>query len=210
MSVRMASSLFCRVRTMAAAPGSRYLRRVIRNGVIAPLWRDLYPPGGGAGGGVFYQTLGAPGSRVFIAEYKNVPNCCSGVGHDRSDKAFRGHERDRVSLCPYHHLFWQHLGGHRESNRHYRVPVLLWTTRHSPGQHRGPLCTRPRPLLNANPNPPPPPTPTPSPTPTPTPTPTPSACLRENFDSVTVPALPAGWVATNFQGNANKVPTTTQ
>ena len=60
------------------------------NGVIAPLWRDLYPPGGGAGGGVFYQTLGAPGSRVFIAEYKNVPNCCSGAGSTVQIKLFEG------------------------------------------------------------------------------------------------------------------------
>ncbi|MBP9664177.1 MAG: hypothetical protein KBD94_06110, partial [Pyrinomonadaceae bacterium] len=52
------------------------------------------------------------------------------------------------------------------------------------------------------------PTPTPSPTPTPgTPTPTPSpspTCnvFAENFDGVTEPALPAGWVAVNTTGPA--------
>ncbi len=41
---------------------------------------------------------------------------------------------------------------------------------------------------------------TPTPTPTPpggTPTPTPCGSLNENFDGVTAPALPAGWVASN-------------
>jgi hypothetical protein len=43
------------------------------------------------------------------------------------------------------------------------------------------------------------PTPAPSSTPTPTPTPTPGARgpCTENFDGVTAPALPAGWVASN-------------
>src|SRR5262249_59713254 len=40
------------------------------DGIIAGWWDDLYPPGGGS---VTYQTLGAPGSRTFIAEFKNVP-----------------------------------------------------------------------------------------------------------------------------------------
>src|SRR5262249_54825410 len=38
--------------------------------IIAGWWDDLSPPGGGS---VTYQTLGAPGSRTFIAEFKNVP-----------------------------------------------------------------------------------------------------------------------------------------
>ena len=44
--------------------------------------------------------------------------------------------------------------------------------------------------------------PTPTPTPGGTPTPTPCAGLSENFDSVTAPALPAGWVAANALGVA--------
>ena len=52
------------------------------------------------------------------------------------------------------------------------------------------------------------PSPTPSVTPTPTPAPTPSPCpfcwqpvtLSQNFDSVTPPALPQDWTATNVQG----------
>jgi hypothetical protein len=40
------------------------------DGIIAGWWDDLYPPGGGS---ITYQTLGSPGSRVFIAEFKNVP-----------------------------------------------------------------------------------------------------------------------------------------
>ena len=39
--------------------------------------------------------------------------------------------------------------------------------------------------------------PTPTPTPGGTPTPTPAPPCTENFDGVTAPALPAGWVATN-------------
>src|SRR5205814_8092529 len=37
----------------------------------------------------------------------------------------------------------------------------------------------------------------PSPTPVTSPSPTPAAACMENFDGVTAPALPAGWVATN-------------
>ncbi len=53
------------------------------------------------------------------------------------------------------------------------------------------------------------PTPTPTSTPTPTPTPTPGACLLENFDGVTAPTLPAGWMATNFLGNTIRFVTST-
>lgn len=53
-------------------------------------------------------------------------------------------------------------------------------------------------------------TPTPSPTPTATPSPTPCGLiyrLRENFDEVTAPALPAGWVTGFTPGAANCTPT---
>jgi hypothetical protein len=63
------------------------------------------------------------------------------------------------------------------------------------------------------------PTPTPSttpigvtPTPTPpaaTPTPSPAGNCTENFDTVTAPALPAGWVANNVSGNPPMWVTTT-
>ena len=44
----------------------------------------------------------------------------------------------------------------------------------------------------------------------PTPTPTPGACLPENFDGVTAPALPANWVATNIvKGNGIRFVTST-
>ena len=47
------------------------------------------------------------------------------------------------------------------------------------------------------------PTPTPSGTPSPSPTPTPcSIVFSENFDGVTAPALPPGWVASNATGPA--------
>jgi subtilisin-like proprotein convertase family protein len=51
---------------------------------------------------------------------------------------------------------------------------------------------------------------TPTPTPPPaTPTPTPAGNCTENFDTVTAPALPAGWVATNVSGNPPLWVTTT-
>jgi hypothetical protein len=54
------------------------------------------------------------------------------------------------------------------------------------------------------------PTPTPTPTPTPAVTPTPAPCviysLRENFDTVTPPALPAGWTSSFTPGPANCTP----
>jgi hypothetical protein len=40
--------------------------------LIALLWDDLYPPNGA----IYYQTIGAPGSRVFVVEYDAVPRCC--------------------------------------------------------------------------------------------------------------------------------------
>ena len=45
-------------------------------------------------------------------------------------------------------------------------------------------------------------TPTPTPTATPTPTPGPAGTCTENFDGVTAPALPPGWVASNAAGSA--------
>ena len=54
--------------------------------------------------------------------------------------------------------------------------------------------------------------PAPSPTPTATPTPTPCGLiitLRENFDGVTAPALPAGWASSFTPGPANCTPTGT-
>ena len=55
-------------------------------------------------------------------------------------------------------------------------------------------------------------TPTPTPTPTATPSPTPCGLIiafRENFDGVTAPALPAGWVTGFTPGAANCTPTGT-
>ena len=54
-----------------------------------------------------------------------------------------------------------------------------------------PVCPTPTPAS---------PTPAPTTTPTPTPTPPPGGSCTENFDGVTAPALPAGWVATNAAG----------
>jgi len=45
------------------------------------------------------------------------------------------------------------------------------------------------------------PTPTPTPTPSATPSPSPSGPCTENFDGVTAPALPTGWVATLVTGD---------
>ena len=63
----------------------------------------------------------------------------------------------------------------------------------------GPTPTpTPTPGTSATPTPTPAPTPSPTPTPTatPVPTPTPPLCA-ENFDGVTAPVLPKGWVASN-------------
>ena len=57
----------------------------------------------------------------------------------------------------------------------------------------------PTPCVGCTPTPPP--TASPSPTP-PGPTPTPGCGVNENFDGVTAPALPAGWVAANAAGAA--------
>lgn len=46
------------------------------------------------------------------------------------------------------------------------------------------------------------PSPTPASSPTPTPSPSPAGPCIENFDGVTAPTLPAGWVATNAVGPA--------
>ena len=54
------------------------------NGTIGGFWRDLDPSSGAPGSGIFYQTIGAPGSRVFIVEYKDVPNCCENPSPDQT------------------------------------------------------------------------------------------------------------------------------
>jgi hypothetical protein len=98
------------------------------------------------------------------------------------------------------------------------------------GMHNGvlrayamvPVTSTPTPSPTATPTPTPPPTPTPTateyPTPTatippPTPTITPGQCtyvfLSENFDGVTAPALPPGWVSSFTPGPANCTPTGT-
>lgn len=41
------------------------------NTVVAPLWTDLLPP---LGGSVWYDTVGEPGSRVFLVTWEDVPN----------------------------------------------------------------------------------------------------------------------------------------
>ena len=68
----------------------------------------------------------------------------------------------------------------------------------------GGVCPTPTP--SPTPTATPTPTPTPSPTPTPIPSPSPISCGNafsfENFDGVTAPALPGGWVATNVSGIA--------
>ncbi|MEY2488959.1 MAG: phosphatidylinositol-3-phosphatase, partial [Verrucomicrobiota bacterium] len=81
-----------------------------------------------------------------------------------------------------------------------------------------PSTSTPTPTATASPPPTPSPTPplTPSPTPTPpapTPTITPGQCgyvfLSEDFDGVTAPALPTGWVSSFTPGPANCTPTGT-
>jgi len=77
----------------------------------------------------------------------------------------------------------------------------------------------PTPTPTATPTPTPPPTPTPTLTPTPTPTSTPTptptqtctpiVVFSQNFDGVTAPALPAGWVSSFTPGAANCTPTGT-
>ena len=52
-------------------------------------------------------------------------------------------------------------------------------------------------VYDVGPSPTPETSPTPTPSASPTVTPTPSGPCRENWDSVTAPALPAGWVASN-------------
>ena len=45
---------------------------------IAPFWDDLYTSGSSApSSDVYYETLGAPGSRQFVAQYEDVDWCCS-------------------------------------------------------------------------------------------------------------------------------------
>ncbi|GEM_PF-3160615 len=46
------------------------------DGVIAGWWDNLYPPGGGS---ITYQTLGAPGSQVFIVEFSDIQGFSGGV-----------------------------------------------------------------------------------------------------------------------------------
>ena len=57
----------------------------------------------------------------------------------------------------------------------------------------------PTPTATASPAP----TPTPTPSPTPTPTPCGPTVFSQNFDGVTAPALPAGWVANFTNGDAD-------
>jgi photosystem II stability/assembly factor-like uncharacterized protein len=72
--------------------------------------------------------------------------------------------------------------------------ILRWAAPLGPTPTPTPIPTTPTPT----------PTPSPTATPTPTPTPTPIVCsagaFSENFDSVTVPALPSGWSASNVSG----------
>ena len=79
-----------------------------------------------------------------------------------------------------------------------------------------PVTPSPTPTLTPIPTPTPTSTPTATPSPTPTATPTATATatatpcvsvyLRENFDQVTAPALPAGWVTSFTPGPANCTP----
>lgn len=57
---------------------------------IAAAWTDLYP---GAGGAVRYATTGAPGSRVFILMYMNVPQFGGGGSNTFNIKLYEGTNR---------------------------------------------------------------------------------------------------------------------
>ncbi|MEQ9188446.1 MAG: T9SS type A sorting domain-containing protein [Cryomorphaceae bacterium] len=43
------------------------------NNFIAPLWNDLYPPGGGT---IKYKTIGTAPERKCIVEFAGIPQCC--------------------------------------------------------------------------------------------------------------------------------------
>jgi hypothetical protein len=57
---------------------------------IAAAWTDLHP---GRGGSVRFATTGAPGSRVFILMYLNVPHYSGGVASTFNIKLFEGTNR---------------------------------------------------------------------------------------------------------------------
>lgn len=44
------------------------------NNIIAPFWRDLYPPGAG---NVTFETKGTAPNRTFVVAWNGVPYCCS-------------------------------------------------------------------------------------------------------------------------------------
>ncbi len=88
------------------------------------------------------------------------------------------------------------------------VPAPSPTPGGTPAPSPTPLGT---PTASATPGGTPAPSATPASTPTPppaaTPTPSPAALCTENFDGVTAPALPAGWVATNVREDTGLNPT---
>lgn len=81
-------------------------------------------------------------------------------------------------------------------------PITLQAT-NAQGTTMATLTLRVEPIP-ASPTPTPTPTPTPGVTPTPTVSPTPCGVtlFSQNFDSVTAPALPVGWVRSNSSGDA--------
>jgi hypothetical protein len=42
------------------------------NGLIAGLWKDLYPPNGA----IYYDTIGSAPNRQFVVQFQGVPECC--------------------------------------------------------------------------------------------------------------------------------------
>jgi len=58
--------------------------------VVAAAWTDLHP---GRGGAVRVATIGAPGSRVFILMYLNVPHYSGGAASTFNIKLFEGTNR---------------------------------------------------------------------------------------------------------------------